>query len=40
MTVGVQHCEEVQALVRDNNTEMGNAKRTRLMNALQMKLVD
>lgn len=40
MTVGVQHYGEVQPLVRDNNTEIGNAKRMRIMNALQMKLVN
>lgn len=39
MTVGVQHYEEVEALVRTNNTEMGNAKRMRIMNALEMKIV-
>jgi len=40
MTVGVQHYEEMQAFVRDNNTEMGNAKRMRIMNALEMNLVN
>lgn len=40
MTVGVQHYEELQGPVRDNNTEMGNAKRTRIMDALQMRLVN
>lgn len=36
MTVGVQHYQETQALVRDHNTEMGIAKRARIMNVLQM----
>lgn len=40
MIVGVQHYEEIQALVRNNNTEMGNAKRMRIMNALEMNLVN
>lgn len=40
MTVGVQYCEELQAPVRDNNTEIGNAKRTRIMNTLQMRFID
>ncbi|XP_029664802.1 putative nuclease HARBI1 isoform X1 [Formica exsecta] len=40
MTVGVQHYDELQARVCGNNTEMGNAKRTRIMNTLEMKLVN
>lgn len=38
MTVGVQHYEEIQAIVSNNNAEMRNAKRIRIMNALEMKL--
>lgn len=40
MIVGVQHYEELQTPVRNNDTDLGNAKRTRIMNALQMKLVN
>lgn len=40
MTVGVQPYEELQAPVRDNNTDMGNAKRIIIMNTLPMKLVN
>lgn len=36
--VGVEHFEEVHAPVRDNNTELGNAKRIRIMNELQMNI--
>lgn len=38
MTVGVQHHEEYQAHIRDNNIDLGNAKRIAIMNALQMKI--
>ncbi|XP_029164256.1 putative nuclease HARBI1 isoform X1 [Nylanderia fulva] len=39
MFVGVQQHKEVQAFVRDNNTQRGNAKRTTIMNDLQIKIV-
>ncbi|XP_018368346.1 PREDICTED: putative nuclease HARBI1 [Trachymyrmex cornetzi] len=38
MTVGVQHHEEYQAQIRDNNTDLGNAKRIVIMNALPIKI--
>lgn len=40
MVAGIQHYEQVQIFVRDNNTDIGNAKRTRIMNELQMKLMN
>ncbi|XP_029158019.1 putative nuclease HARBI1 [Nylanderia fulva] len=40
ITVGIQHYDqdELQQPVRNNNTELGNATRMRVMNELQMKL--
>jgi len=40
MTIGVQYHEELQAPVRDNDTALGNVKRTRIMNTLQMRFID
>lgn len=38
MTIGVQHYEQHQAQIRDNNNDLGNAKRITIMNALQIRI--